>query len=70
MIVTEWEQFRALDFRRLKQLMTRAVLVNLRNIYRPDEVERHGFVHVGIGRAPRAPEPHTADSKSPTANVP
>jgi hypothetical protein len=50
--------------------MARAVLVDLRNIYRPDEVERHGFVHVGIGRAPRAREPHAADSEAPNANVP
>ena len=39
-IVTEWEQFRALDFERLKTVMERPVLVDLRNIYRPDEVSR------------------------------
>jgi UDPglucose 6-dehydrogenase len=50
-IVTEWEQFRALDFARLKAVMERPVLVDLRNIYRPDEVERHGFAYEGIGRA-------------------
>ncbi len=37
-IVTEWEQFRALDFERLKAVMARPVLVDLRNIYRPEEV--------------------------------
>ena len=35
-IVTEWEQFRALDFDRLKGIMARPVLVDLRNVYRPD----------------------------------
>ena len=50
-IVTEWEQFRALDFARLKTVMKRPVLVDLRNIYRPDEVARHGFVYESIGRA-------------------
>jgi UDPglucose 6-dehydrogenase len=45
-IVTEWEQFRALDFARLKKIMERAVLVDLRNIYRPGEVARHGFVYM------------------------
>ena len=50
-IVTEWEQFRALDFVRLKQAMARPVLVDLRNIYRPEEVARHGFVYEGVGRA-------------------
>src|SRR5450756_2345924 len=44
-IVTEWEQFRALDFARLKKVMERPVLVDLRNIYRPEEVARHGFVY-------------------------
>ncbi len=50
-IVTEWEQFRALDFVRLKQAMARPVLVDLRNVYRPEEVARHGFVYEGVGRA-------------------
>jgi UDPglucose 6-dehydrogenase len=50
-IVTEWEQFRALDFERLKAAMARPVLVDLRNIYRPEEVARHGFVYESVGRA-------------------
>ena len=50
-IVTEWEQFRALDFARLKTVMERPVLVDLRNIYRPDEVARHGFAYESVGRA-------------------
>ncbi len=50
-IVTEWEQFRALDFARLKKIMERPVLVDLRNIYRPEEVARHGFAYEGVGRA-------------------
>jgi UDPglucose 6-dehydrogenase len=49
-IVTEWEQFRALDFARLKGVMARPVLVDLRNIYRPDELARHGFAYEGVGR--------------------
>ena len=49
-IVTEWEQFRALDFKRLKTIMVRPVLVDLRNIYRPEEVARHGFVYESVGR--------------------
>jgi UDPglucose 6-dehydrogenase len=50
-IVTEWEQFRALDFARLKKVMERPVLVDLRNIYRPEEVVRHGFAYESVGRA-------------------
>jgi UDPglucose 6-dehydrogenase len=52
-IVTEWEEFRALDFARLKAVMARAVLVDLRNVYGAAEVERHGFVYESVGRAPR-----------------
>src|SRR6187399_1567246 len=50
-IVTEWEQFRALDFDRLKTIMAQPVLVDLRNVYRPDEMSRRGFAYEGIGRA-------------------
>jgi UDPglucose 6-dehydrogenase len=49
-IVTEWEQFRALDFARLKKAMAKPVLVDLRNVYRPAEVARHGFVYESVGR--------------------
>ena len=49
-IVTEWEEFRALDFDRLKAIMAQAVLVDLRNIYRAEEVTRHGFVYESVGR--------------------
>jgi UDPglucose 6-dehydrogenase len=49
-IVTEWEQFRALDFKRLKTVMALPVLVDLRNIYSPEEVARHGFAYEGVGR--------------------
>jgi UDPglucose 6-dehydrogenase len=50
-IATEWEQFRALDLARLKGVMAQAVIVDLRNIYRTDEMKRAKFRYVGIGRA-------------------
>ncbi|MDO9412922.1 MAG: UDP-glucose/GDP-mannose dehydrogenase family protein [Pseudolabrys sp.] len=49
-IVTEWEQFRALDFARLKGAMANPLLVDLRNIYRAEEVARHGFAYESVGR--------------------
>ena len=49
-IVTEWNQFRALDFARLKSVMKAPVLVDLRNIYRHDEVAKHGFAYTSVGR--------------------
>jgi UDPglucose 6-dehydrogenase len=49
-IVTEWEQFRALDLEHLRDLMACPVIVDLRNIYRPEEVHRHGFAYACVGR--------------------
>jgi UDPglucose 6-dehydrogenase len=49
-IVTEWEQFRALDFARLKKSMKAPNLIDLRNVYRADDVTRHGFSYDSIGR--------------------
>jgi UDPglucose 6-dehydrogenase len=49
-ILTEWDQFRALDLDRLKLLMTAPVVVDLRNVYKPSEMVRHGFTYASIGR--------------------
>ena len=49
-IVTEWNEFRNLDLARLRRLMRKPVLCDLRNIYDPEEVEAAGFRHVGVGR--------------------
>jgi UDPglucose 6-dehydrogenase len=50
-IATEWEQFRALDLQRLKSVMAQPVIVDLRNIYRPDEMRRSNFRYRAVGRA-------------------
>jgi UDPglucose 6-dehydrogenase len=49
-IVTEWDAFRALDFDQVKGLLRAPVLVDLRNIYRPEEMRKAGFTYVSIGR--------------------
>ncbi|MET0724289.1 MAG: UDP-glucose/GDP-mannose dehydrogenase family protein [Tardiphaga sp.] len=49
-IVTEWVQFRALDLPRLKASMKQPVMVDLRNVYRPEEMAAAGFVYEGVGR--------------------
>ena len=51
-LVTEWDQFRALDFARLRSAVATPLLVDLRNVYRPEEASRHGFTIVGVGRKP------------------
>jgi UDPglucose 6-dehydrogenase len=49
-IATEWEQFRALDLERLHDVMACPVIVDLRNIYRPEEMSRYGFAYASVGR--------------------
>ena len=63
-IVTEWDAFRALDFDRLKAALARPLLVDLRNVYKPDEALRHGFDYVGVGRAAVERRPATPASEN------
>jgi UDPglucose 6-dehydrogenase len=49
-ILTEWDQFRALDFERIATQMKQRVMIDLRNIYNPDELRQDGFTYVSIGR--------------------
>ena len=49
-LITEWDEFKALDFARLRSVVASPMFVDLRNVYRPDEVSRHGFTIVGVGR--------------------
>jgi UDPglucose 6-dehydrogenase len=50
-IVTEWDAFRALDLGRVHGLLKSPIVIDLRNIYRPDDMRRRGFTYVGVGRA-------------------
>ena len=50
-IITEWNEFRALDLKRAHSLLNQPVMVDLRNIYRPDQMREAGFTYVSIGRA-------------------
>jgi UDPglucose 6-dehydrogenase len=49
-ILTEWDAFRALDLARIKARLSAPLIVDLRNIYRPDEMRRRGFTYVSVGR--------------------
>lgn len=49
-LVTEWDAFRGLDLGRVKSLLKAPVIVDLRNVYRPEEMARHGLQYSGIGR--------------------
>ncbi|MAH83429.1 MAG: UDP-glucose 6-dehydrogenase [Rhodospirillaceae bacterium TMED8] len=50
-IVTEWNQFRALDLQRMKEVMRSPIIVDLRNIYNPSEIAEAGFRYYSVGRA-------------------
>ena len=51
-IVTEWEQFRALDLERVRDLMACPVMVDLRNVYSPEDMKKYRFAYTCIGRLP------------------
>jgi len=54
-ILTEWNEFRALDLARVKSLLARPLMVDLRNIYRPKQMVEAGFTYVSIGRPASLP---------------
>ena len=54
-ILTEWNEFRALDLQRVKALLKRPLMVDLRNIYGPAQMAASGFTYVSIGRATASP---------------
>ena len=55
-LVTEWDVLRALDLHRLATTMSQPILVDLRNVYPPEDVEAAGLQWFGIGKAPRQAE--------------
>ncbi|BDD86733.1 UDP-glucose dehydrogenase family protein [Desulfofustis limnaeus] len=50
-LMTEWNQYRALDLERLSELMRQRVFIDLRNVYQPERVKAAGFVYCGVGRS-------------------
>src|SRR3954470_6704715 len=59
-IVTEWDAFRALDLERIRDALKQPILVDLRNIYRADDLAEHGFTYVSVGRPELRPEARDA----------
>jgi len=55
-ILTEWNEFRALDLARAKSLLKRPLMVDLRNIYPPQPMAAAGFTYVSVGRATANPK--------------
>ena len=57
-LVTEWNEFRSLDLERLKSAMASPTFIDLRNVYRPHEMRRHGFTYVSVGRPDTGQDKH------------
>jgi UDPglucose 6-dehydrogenase len=51
-ILTEWNEFRALDFDQMKKVLKKPCMIDLRNIYLPSHVQKQGFDYISIGRSP------------------
>ena len=49
-LITEWDQFRAMDFDRVKKLLKTPTVVDLRNVYQPSDMKRRGFNYISVGR--------------------
>jgi UDPglucose 6-dehydrogenase len=63
-LITEWQQFRNLDYAKLAKSMTNPVMIDGRNFFHPEDMARAGFYYVGIGR------PTTANSFLPSSALP
>src|ERR1700733_14494275 len=62
-VVTEWTQYRGLDLGRLKSELAYPVVVDLRNVYRPEDMAAHGFIYESVGRAGEQGESRTIVSR-------
>lgn len=64
LVLTDWEEFAALDFERLRQELRHPIVIDGRNLYSLEEMQRYGFSYVSVGR------PETTPSSLPTKTVP
>jgi UDPglucose 6-dehydrogenase len=67
LILTEWNEFRALDLARVRQLLRQPVIVDLRNIYASQDMAAAGFVYTSIGRPADIAESAGAEDKGNAA---
>jgi UDPglucose 6-dehydrogenase len=51
-LLTEWNEFRALNMVRVGNLLRRKLIIDLRNVYAPEQMRAYGFDYVSIGRMP------------------
>lgn len=51
LVVTEWDEFKELDFNKIKKLLRQPLIIDCRNIYEPKSLVKLGFTYIGVGRA-------------------
>ena len=68
-LLTEWDEFRRVDWSRLYALMERALIVDGRNTFSPEEVTSHNFQYVGIGGIAHIPECRSSSVPSPVVSI-
>ena len=49
-LVTEWDEFKTLDMKKMASLMKRPIMIDGRNLYDPEELIRAGFIYHAVGR--------------------
>ncbi len=59
LVLTDWEEFSSLDFDRLRLQLRHPIVIDGRNLYSLEEMERYGFTYVSVGRPERTPKPHS-----------
>lgn len=57
LVLTEWDQFRQVNWERVREVVRRPLLLDGRNMFAADEVAKNGFVYIGIGKKVSAPTP-------------
>ncbi len=67
LVLTEWEEFAALDLERLRNRMKQPILLDGRNLFSPEQMEKAGFIYFSVGRPEVIPELETKDSPGKTA---
>jgi UDPglucose 6-dehydrogenase len=64
LILTEWQEFKALDLPRLRSLLRYPIVVDGRNLFEPETMRTHGFIYLSVGRADVSPWEGTANTRS------
>jgi UDPglucose 6-dehydrogenase len=69
LVVTEWEEFRKIDWQRLRSVMDRPLILDGRNTLDANELTPHGFHYISVGRAAVAPDPRTPSTENAIAQT-